>query len=69
MTVKQLRARLVAEPSTESDLVTLRVQDTTAQGAVELAKAVGQAYEETARARPGTRWTGRSGRSRRLGGC
>ena len=32
----------------ESDLVTVRVQDPTAQGAVELANAVGQAYEETA---------------------
>jgi uncharacterized protein involved in exopolysaccharide biosynthesis len=47
VTVKQLRERLVAEPSTESDLVTLRVQDTTAQGAAELVAAVGSAYEAT----------------------
>jgi hypothetical protein len=49
VTVKQLRIRLVAEASKESDLVTVRVQDPTAQGAVELANAVGQAYAETAR--------------------
>jgi uncharacterized protein involved in exopolysaccharide biosynthesis len=48
VTVKQLRKRLVADPSKESDLVTVRVQDPTARGAVELANAVGQAYEETA---------------------
>jgi Mrp family chromosome partitioning ATPase/LPS O-antigen subunit length determinant protein (WzzB/FepE family) len=47
VTVRQLRERLVAEPSTESDLVTLRVRDATAQGAAELAEAVGRAYEET----------------------
>jgi Mrp family chromosome partitioning ATPase/capsular polysaccharide biosynthesis protein len=48
VTVKQLRQRLVAEASKESDLVTVRVQDPTAQGAVELANAVGRAYEDTA---------------------
>ena len=48
VTVRQLRKRLVAEPSKESDLVTVRVRDATAQGAVELVGAVGQAYEETA---------------------
>jgi capsular polysaccharide biosynthesis protein len=48
VTVKQLRKRLVAEPSKESDLVTVRVRDATAQGAVDLVEAVGQAYEETA---------------------
>jgi hypothetical protein len=47
VTVKQLRERLVAEPSTESDLVTLRVRDTTAQGAAELVQAVGGSYEAT----------------------
>jgi uncharacterized protein involved in exopolysaccharide biosynthesis len=47
VTVKQLRELLVAEPSTESDLVTLRVRDTTAQGAAELVAAVGTAYEAT----------------------
>ena len=51
VTVKQLRERLVAEPSTESDLVTLRVQDTTAQGAAELANEVGKAYEATLKGR------------------
>jgi tyrosine-protein kinase len=49
VTVKQLRMRLVAEASKESDLVTVRVQDPTAQGAVELANAVGRAYENTAK--------------------
>jgi uncharacterized protein involved in exopolysaccharide biosynthesis len=48
VTVKQLRERLVAEPSKESDLITVRVRDATAKGAVELAEAVGQAYEDTA---------------------
>jgi LPS O-antigen subunit length determinant protein (WzzB/FepE family) len=48
VTVKQLRKRLVAEPSKESDLVTVRVRDASAQGAVDLAAAVGQAYEQTA---------------------
>jgi uncharacterized protein involved in exopolysaccharide biosynthesis len=48
VTVKQLRKRLVAEPSKESDLVTVRVRDATAQGAVDLVAAVGQAYEQTA---------------------
>jgi capsular exopolysaccharide synthesis family protein len=38
----------VAEPSKESDLVTVRVRDRTAAGAVELAEAVGRAYEDTA---------------------
>jgi uncharacterized protein involved in exopolysaccharide biosynthesis len=47
VTVRQLRERLVAEPSTESDLVTLRVRDATAQGAAELVKAVGGSYEAT----------------------
>jgi LPS O-antigen subunit length determinant protein (WzzB/FepE family) len=47
VSVKQLRERLVAEPSTESDLVTLRVRDATAQGAAELVRAVGLAYEAT----------------------
>jgi Mrp family chromosome partitioning ATPase/LPS O-antigen subunit length determinant protein (WzzB/FepE family) len=48
VTVKQLRKRLVAEPSKESDLVTVRVRDATARGSVELATALGQAYEQTA---------------------
>jgi uncharacterized protein involved in exopolysaccharide biosynthesis len=48
VTVKQLRERLVAEPSTESDLVTLTVRDATARGAAELVDAVGQAYRATA---------------------
>jgi Mrp family chromosome partitioning ATPase len=47
VTVKQLRERLVAEPSTESDLVTLRVRDSTARGAAELVGAVGGSYEAT----------------------
>jgi Mrp family chromosome partitioning ATPase/capsular polysaccharide biosynthesis protein len=51
VTVKQLRERLVAEPSTESDLVTLRVRDSTAQGAAELARVVGKAYEDTLKVR------------------
>jgi hypothetical protein len=51
VTVKQLRERLVAEPSTESDLVTLRVRDSTAQGAADLAGAVGKAYEDTLKVR------------------
>jgi Mrp family chromosome partitioning ATPase/capsular polysaccharide biosynthesis protein len=50
VTVKQLRDRLVAEPSTESDVVTLRVRDTTAQGAAQLVNAVGHAYETTLQA-------------------
>jgi capsular polysaccharide biosynthesis protein len=48
VTVKELRKQLAAEPSKESDLVTVRVRDRTAAGAVELADAVGRAYEETA---------------------
>jgi capsular polysaccharide biosynthesis protein len=48
VTVKQLRKVLVAEPSKESDLVTVRVRDRTAAGAVELVDAVGRAYEQTA---------------------
>jgi uncharacterized protein involved in exopolysaccharide biosynthesis len=47
VTVKQLRERLVAEPSTESDLVTLRVRDSTARGAAELVAAVGGSYQAT----------------------
>jgi capsular exopolysaccharide synthesis family protein len=47
VTVKQLRERVVAEPSKESDLVTVRAQDPTARGAVELAEAVGGAYRAT----------------------
>jgi uncharacterized protein involved in exopolysaccharide biosynthesis len=47
VSVKQLRERLVAEPSTESDLVTLRVRDSDAQGAAALVTAVGGAYRAT----------------------
>jgi capsular polysaccharide biosynthesis protein len=48
VSVKELRQQLTTEPSQELDLVTVRVHDPTAQGAAELADAVGQAYEETA---------------------
>jgi O-antigen/teichoic acid export membrane protein len=48
VSVRQLREQLTAEPSQELDLVTVRVRDRTAQGAAELANAVGRAYAETA---------------------
>jgi capsular polysaccharide biosynthesis protein len=48
VTVKELRERLTAEPSQESDLVTVRVRDPTAAGAAQLTNAVGRAYEATA---------------------
>jgi capsular polysaccharide biosynthesis protein len=45
VTPKQLSRLVTSEPSKDSDLITVRVQDGTAQGAAQLADAVGRSYE------------------------
>lgn len=44
LTLEQLRERVEAEPATELDLITIRAQDRTPQGAAELADAVAESY-------------------------